>query len=591
MRKEMKMKLLVCTAFTVLAFASCNAIADTSGLSITPETVWLSLTATKAELVNGVNTATLTLDFDKAIDGLTDNLTAADLEKIFTFSDEDPSFDTLNIKPLSVKKSVVGIYTLTVINTPETTECMVLVKINQTGVTPTTRPWFLDGLPKAQNAAVAAGGDATFTAVAKDADGNSYAVGAHLGTNALIYGDKASATGSDANSNAVIVKYNVSGTALWAKVLPPPDGNYATTFDGVALDGNKVYAVGGEHSGPKTAILVQYNSDTGEMQWIKTASAGSDASNFSGVAVDSSSKVYAVGYQTGNGSFTYGSSVSVSGSSTNSMNAVIVQYDSAGAAQWARSVSVTGGDSEAAADSVFIGVAADGSGVYAAGRQFGTTSYGYGGSASVAGSATSEVNAVLVRYNSAGAAQWARSVSGINAQSEFQNVATDGAGKVYAVGIQAGDGAFSYGANTSATGTYAGGSAVIVLYDSSGAAQWAKSVNSNAQSSFISAALDGSGNVYVAGCQYGSEEFDYGDAKAQGDSAVNAVVVRYNGINGEAQWAQSSNGGQVMFSGIAADKTGGFTTVGAQAGTLNYGNGVSAEGSLGHQHPVIVWYK
>jgi hypothetical protein len=97
--------------------------------------------------------------------------------------------------------------------------------------------------------------------------------------------------------------------------------------------------------------------------------------------------------------------------------------------------------------------------VYATTRTVGSGG-NYGNDVTVTGS-----GAVLVKYDSSGTAQWARSVSADTGTSSFSSVATDGPGNVYAVGSQSGTGTFDYGNGITATGTYSGGNnAVLVKY-------------------------------------------------------------------------------------------------------------------------------
>ncbi|HQB62595.1 MAG TPA: hypothetical protein PK899_13160, partial [Spirochaetota bacterium] len=78
-------------------------------------------------------------------------------------------------------------------------------------------------------------------------------------------------------------------------------------------------------------------------------------------------------------------------------------------------------------------------------------------------------------------ALWAKSVTAGSYQSIFSSVAVDSSGNVYAAGGQRGTGSFTYGEGVSVAGSYSGtgyydGNVVLVKYDSSGTALWAKSV-------------------------------------------------------------------------------------------------------------------
>ncbi|HPY87906.1 MAG TPA: hypothetical protein PLG34_07975, partial [Spirochaetota bacterium] len=188
------------------------------------------------------------------------------------------------------------------------------------------------------------------------------------------------------------VKYDSSGTALWAKSVTA--GTSESRFNSVAVDSSgNVYAAGYQSYPSSNVVLVKYDS-SGTALWAKSVTAGDSYSLFNSVAVDSSGNVYAAGWQYGTGSFTYGAGVSVAGSYADGSNVVLVKYDSSGNALWAKSV--TAGTDV----SSFSSVAVDSSGnVYAAGYQYGTGSYTYGEGVSVAGSSSSYANVVLVKYD------------------------------------------------------------------------------------------------------------------------------------------------------------------------------------------------
>ena len=179
-------------------------------------------------------------------------------------------------------------------------------------------------------------------------------------------------------------------------------------------------------------------------------------------------------------------------------------------------------------------MAIDSSGnVYAAGCQGRSDKYDYGNGASATGTSVSD-NVLLVKYDSEGNAQWARSVTAA-AYSEFLAVTVDASGNIYAAGCLEYNGISDYGNGVIAPVTSVTGNVVVVLvkYDSEGNAQWAKSVTAGAKSSsFSGVAVDASGNVYAAGCQYGSDSYGYGNGVSVAGSASNqysnAVLVKYH---------------------------------------------------------------
>jgi hypothetical protein len=220
--------------------------------------------------------------------------------------------------------------------------------------------------------------------------------------------------------------------------------------------GNGVTATGTASNYTHNAVLVKYDS-TGTAQWARSVSAGTNLSSFRSVAVDGAGNVYAAGEQAGTGTFNYGNGVTVAGIAFD--NIVLVKYNSSGTAQWARTVAASMGIN---LSSWFTSVTLDGAGnVYAAGQQGGAGTHNYGNGVTVAGTGT---DVVLVKYNSSGIAQWARTVAEADSYSIFNSVAVDGAGNVYAAGYQNGTGTFNYGNGVTATGTANNTNVVLVKY-------------------------------------------------------------------------------------------------------------------------------
>jgi len=409
------------------------------------------------------------------------------------------------------------------------------------------------------------------------------------------------------STGTITIRYNGS------TILPTTAGSYTVTFD-VAV------ATGWNEAAWLAAGTLVINPVA---LWARSVSAGDNASLFNAVAVDASGNVYAAGGQS-TGTYTYGAGVSAQG-----IGAVLVKYNSSGAAQWARSVE---NDYPSNRGSRFTAVAVDASGnVYAAGCQYGIGTYTYGTGVSVQGTANFYIqdgfynyydNVVLVKYNANGEAQWARTVSAGSSDSRFYAVAVDALGNVYAAGSQKGTGSYAYSAGVSAQGTDSGENEVLVKYNSSGTALWAKTASEGGgrfnavavdssgnvyaagrslvkynssgtvlwaetaregHSSFNAVAVDSSGNVYAAGSQFGdysSSSSSYGPGVSVQGSGV--VLVKYNS-SGTAQWARTSSGGLsttgIEFNAVAVDSSGNVYAAGIQqGGTYTYGPEVSAQG-------------
>jgi hypothetical protein len=503
-----------------------------------------------------------------------------------TYTDSSTKTETVTVADISgYNAKTIGPQTLTV-----------TVTVNGKTATATFTVT-VASIPLAQWARTLSSGStfSEFESIAVDASGNIYAAGSQFGLDIYTYGSGVSVKGSSYDSRyAVLVKYNSSGEAQWAKtVSAASSGLNGSSFDSITVDTSGNIYVAGSQSGTSTfdygngvsvaganssvvyerssnAVLVKYNS-SGEAQWAKTVSAASSVSSFNSITVDTLGNIYAAGYQNGSGTFNYGNGVNITGANSSDYNAVLVKYNSSGTPQWAKTVPNLSYYSQ------FYSIATDVSGnVYAAGV--------HGG------------NHVLVKYNFSGVPQWTK--IGKSSGSSFNSVAVDTSGDIYVAGTQSG-GTNDYGNSVSAPLTSnVADNIVLVKYTSSGDARWAKTVVAPSSTSvFKSVTVDASGNVYAAGYQNGNSIFNYGNGvSAQGISSYssnNVLMVKYNS-SGTAQWAKTvSSDSASRFYSVAVDASGNAYAAGYQwgKGIFNYGNEVSSQGSSYDSNVLMVKYR
>ncbi len=440
--------------------------------------------------------------------------------------------------------------------------------------------------------------DSPFSSVSTDTLGNVYAAGYINGNSEYNFGNDVKVTGGGTSYNAVIVKYDSSGVAQWAKSAEV--SSIYSEFKGVSTDtSGNVYAVGllgegeevdfgnevtltGAFAGGANAFIVKYDSD-GVTQWAKTTEVASSGSDFLSVSADTSGNVYAVGHIKDNSEFDFGDGVTVTGVyDGDAPNPFIIKYNSDGVAQWAKT-------NEGAPDlSEFFSVSADASGnVYVVGYIYSDSEYDFGNGVTVAGTFSDSGNIVIVKYNSSGVAQWAKSTEVAPSASQFYGVSTDTLGNVYAVGYINGNIEFGFGNDVTVTGAYGDDdlNAFIVKYDSSGVAQWAKSAEvAPIDSQFYGVSTDTSGNAYAAGYIDGNSEYDFGNdvtvTGGYGDD-FNAFIIKYDS-SGVAQWAKSAEVAPTdsQFYGVSADTSGNAYVVGYiySDSEYDFGNGVTVTG-------------
>ena len=420
--------------------------------------------------------------------------------------------------------------------------------------------------------------ESIFNAVAVDPSGNIYAAGSQRGIGLYTYGSEVTAEGASIYKNVVLVKYDSKGTAQWAKTVSI--GTSESIFNAVAVDASgNIYAAGYQHGNDiytygygvsaegvsinNNLILVKYASD-GTPQWAKTVSTGTYPSRFNSVAIDSAGNVYAAGFQHRNEIFTYGPGITAQGG-TMSDNAVLVKYDPSGTAQWAKTFD------EGMGWSSFNAVAVDAyDNIYVAGSQGNSV--------------------ILVKYDTDGSTEWARTAIADTGTSSFNALAVDSSGNIYAAGSQ-GSGNFTYAPGVSvqsnAASAYSSNNVVLVKYISDGTAQWARTVSTGiCDSSFNAVAVDPSGNIFAAGRHRG-ESITYGPGVlAQGS----VILVKYD-TNGIAKWARTVSYGSASFNAAAVDLSGNVYVAGSQgSGYHNYGPGVTSQGTSYSNALLLCYY-
>jgi len=310
-------------------------------------------------------------------------------------------------------------------------------------------------------------------AIAVDGSGNVYVTGYDYG--------------SGTSYDYATIKYDPAGNQLWVKRYNGP-GNSYDGATAIALDGSgNVYVTGESYgSGTFTDYATIKYDPSGNQLWVKTYNGpGNGSDEAYAIAVDGSGNVYVTGRS---------ESSSAAGS-----DYATVKYDSLGNQLWVQIYNGPGNDYDEA-----YAIAVDGSGnVYVTGY-----SYGSGTSSDYA----------TIKYYPNGDTAWVRRYNGPgNSFDEAYAIAVDGSGNVYVTG-------YSWGSGTSYD--YA-----TIKYDPAGNQLWVQRYNGpgNSQDRAYAIAVDGSGNVYVAGYSYGSgTDDDYATIKYD-PAGTQLWVKRYNG--------------------------------------------------------------
>jgi Beta-propeller repeat len=320
------------------------------------------------------------------------------------------------------------------------------------------------------------GNNADFAeAIAVDASGNVYVTGESYT--------------SPANSDYVTIKYNSSGQQQWVARYDGPAHQHERA-SGIAVDGSgNVYVTGwswGSEQFANDYATIKYNS-AGQEQWVARYNGPANSSDYTrGIAVDDSGNVYVTGESFGSGT---------------ERDYATIKYSPSGQEEWVARYNGPGNGTDAA-----NALAVDGSGnVYVTGTSVGTT--------------FPDFDYATIKYNSAGQEQWvARYNSPGNGDDGATRIAIDGSGNVYVTG-----GSIDPITNYEQY--------VTIKYNSGGQEQWDASYSGpyNGAHTPLGIAVDGSGNVYVTG-QSAGPGFHYDYATVKYDPAgTEQWVARYNG--------------------------------------------------------------
>jgi fibronectin type 3 domain-containing protein len=200
-----------------------------------------------------------------------------------------------------------------------------------------------------------------------------------------------------------------------------------------------------------------------------------------------------------------------------------------------------------------------------------STSYSYNvaavdGCGNVSGkSVTVVANTPACSTGGTGQYRWQRSF-GSSSEDVGRGVAIDGNGNVVMVGTFAGS--VDFGGGGLSTG---GGGLVVAKYSSTGAHLWSRAIAIGGFTQPAGVAVDGSGNVFVAGRFYSTVDFGGGARTSAGDADI--FLVKY-AASGAYVWDRVFGGVYSdLGTAVAADASGNVLLGAMMADTIDFGGG------------------
>lgn len=397
--------------------------------------------------------------------------------------------------------------------------------------------------------------DDSANAVAVDGGGNVLVAGSFR-LQAEFGGETLTSAGG---SEVFVAKYAPDGRHLWSKRLGGTSSDYAWA---VAVDGSSNVLVAGDFAGtadfgggPLTSVgyddifLAKYDANGTHLWSKRLGGTGSDAAW--SMAVDGSGNVLVTGAFEGTADFGGGPLVSAGNT-----DIFVAKYSSGGTHLWSKRFGGT--DYERA-----WAVAADGSGnVLLAGDFAGMADLG-GGPLTSAGSD----DVFVARYDASGVHLWSKRFGGAG-NERASAMAVDRSGSVLLAGEFLGTADFGGGPLTSA------GSADIFVakYDAGGAPLWSKRFGGSGYDRAWAVAADGSsGHVLMAGQHEGGVDFGGGVLSSHGFGDIFAVQCDAGGAH---LWSRSFGGTfPDSAATVAVDGSGNMLVAGDFASSVDFGGG------------------
>jgi enterochelin esterase-like enzyme len=315
--------------------------------------------------------------------------------------------------------------------------------------------------------------------VATDAAGNVY--------QALAAGGSVAGQPYAGDKDLVLIKDSPSGTRLWTRQLGTArlERAYGVVVDpagDVVVTGYTNGDLDGGHAANTTddAFVVKFDPD-GNRRWLRQFGVPAVADRGYGLTTDATGNIYVTGYTRGN----------LAATNLGDKDVYLAKLDPNGTQLWVQQFGSAGEDKG-------WGVATTGDGVRVGGMTSGAM-----------GTAAGALDGWVARYDAAGNRAWLRQF-GTAGNEEVWGLTADAAGNAYVAAYSAG----------SFAGPLAGDKDIVAArFDPAGTMTWSDQLGTDLNDKGAAVALDGAGNLYLAGFSDGSIGTSVGK--------FDAVLVKY----------------------------------------------------------------
>ncbi len=419
--------------------------------------------------------------------------------------------------------------------------------------------------------------------VTVDSSGNLYVTGYFYGTADFDPGEGTDNHTSAGGYDIFLTRINADGSYGWTKTMGGSNFDYGNS---VTLDGSGNLYVTGYFSGtadfaPRDGtddhtsaggydiFLTRITTD-GSYVWTRTMGGpSSDIGN--SVTVDGSGDLYVAGYFNGTVDFDPGEGTEYHTSAAGSQDIFLTRIDADGSYGWTRTMGGTGSDRS---NSVTV----DSSGnLYVTGYFNGTVDFDPGEGTDFQTSAGGN-DIFLTMIDTDGTYGWTGTVGGSGSDSG-NSVTLDGSGNLYVTGHFNGAVDFDPGEGTDFQTSAGGNDIFLTRINAVGTYGWTMTMGGSSNDYSNSVAVDGSGNLYVAGYFNGAADFDPGEGTDNHTSAgsIDIFLTRIN-ADGSYGWTKTMGGsGGDYGQSVAVDGSGNAYVAGRFYSAVDFNPGPATD--------------
>ena len=385
------------------------------------------------------------------------------------------------------------------------------------------------------------GGENDYVNSAIGTSDGGYIVGGYYNSENIDLGNNI-VLNNNGENDGFIIKYNIDGQVEWAKnvgeagheyinsVTETSDGGYLVggsfTSERIELENDVII---GDNTGyGSDGMVIKYNSE-GEAEWAKRI--GGNVADQVKCVIETSDGGFFVG-GTNESNIDLGNNITIEKhGNTSAVDIMIIKYNAEREAVWAKSI---GGYSDEYVNCI-IETKDKG---YMVGGQFLSTSIDFGNNITI--SKNSGYAGMIVKYDSNGQAEWAKSINGVGHENvkSITEIKEGGylvAGDFYSRSIDLGNSVTLNNDNPS----YRDG--MLIKYSAEGEAIWAKNIGGDSGDYLESVQEVEDGKYLVAGYFFSQKIVLDNNESITNNGGGDIVLIQYNS-EGYAEWMKKIGG-------------------------------------------------